>query len=123
MSGILAEYLGYRKGNETDYLFCDSYGNGITKRSLQSSIQNYNNSRGVQRTSIHLFRHTFAKKWILNGGDVFRLQKMLGHSSLDVVKEYVNMFNADLQNQFENFNPLDRITKETVNKNSRLKMK
>jgi integrase/recombinase XerD len=53
--------------------------------------------------------HTFAKLWILNGGDIFRLQKILGHSSLDIVKEYVNMFSTDLQINFDEFNPLENI--------------
>ena len=47
-------------------------------------------------------------KWILNGGDIFRLQKILGHSDLSVVKEYVQMFGNDLSVDFDKFNPLDR---------------
>lgn len=123
LENVLVEYLEYRKGNPDDYLFCDNYGNAMLNRSMQQAIYGYNKSRGVGKTSIHIFRHTFAKKWILNGGDIFRLQKILGHSSLDVVKEYVNMFNADLQNQFDTFNPLDRLVSETPNKENRLNMK
>lgn len=63
----------------------------------------------MEKTSIHLYRHTFAKKWILAGGDIFRLQKILGHSSLDVVKEYVEMFTNDLQKDFDKFNALEQI--------------
>jgi integrase/recombinase XerD len=66
--------------------------------------------RGVEKTSIHLFRHTFSKKWIKNGGDIFRLQKILGHSSMKVVREYVNMFNDDLKDNFDRFNPLEEFS-------------
>ena len=55
-----------------------------------------------------LFRS--AKKWILNGGDIFRLQKLLGHSSLDIVKEYVDMFSCDLMKDYNNFNPLESMS-------------
>ena len=65
--------------------------------------------RGVSKTSAHLYRHTFAKRWILNGGDIFRLQKLLGHSNLDIVKEYVNMFGRDLTKDYTSFNPLDTL--------------
>jgi integrase/recombinase XerD len=47
--------------------------------------------------------------FILNGGDVFRLQKILGHKSLDIVKEYVSMFSNDLQQDFDLFNPLEQM--------------
>ena len=107
LSAVLKEYLGYRKGNSDDYVFCNSYGKQADIRTYQEALAKYNHSRGVSKTSAHLYRHTFAKKWILNGGDIFRLQKLLGHSDLAVVKEYVNMFSKDLSIGFDKFNPLD----------------
>jgi integrase/recombinase XerD len=105
----LSEYLEYRKGEAEDYLFCNIYGQQMKNDTLTSAIKRFNHSRGVVKTSIHLFRHTFAKNWILNNGDIFRLQKLLGHSSIEIVKEYVNMFGADLQKNFDVFNPLDNM--------------
>ena len=105
----LKEYRIYRKGNADDYVFCSQFGGQMTKSCAETSIRRYNSQRGVTKRSIHLFRHTFAKLWILNGGDIFRLQKILGHSSLDIVKEYVNMFSTDLQQNFDEFNPLENI--------------
>ena len=74
LSKILKEYLRYRKGEPKDYLFCNSYGNKPDLRTYQDMLAAYNRNRGVEKTSAHLYRHTFAKKWILNGGDIFRLQ-------------------------------------------------
>lgn len=105
---VLREYLRYRKGEPTDYVFCNSFGGKWDKRTCQEMLASYNRSKGVEKTSAHLYRHTFAKKWILNGGDIFRLQKVLGHSDLTVVKEYVQMFGQDLAVDFDKFNPLDR---------------
>ena len=117
----LQEYLTFRGGTPDDYLFCNIYGEQLTTDALKNCIYKYNTKRGVSKTSIHLFRHTFAKKWILNGGDIFRLQKILGHSSIDIVKEYVNMFGVDLQKNYAEFNPLDNM--ECMKKNnSRIKM-
>ncbi len=82
LSGVLKEYLLYRKGEPDDYLFCNCYGKKAELRTYQNMLYKYNRSRGVKKTSAHLHRHTFAKKWILNGGDIFRLQRMLGHSDL-----------------------------------------
>jgi integrase/recombinase XerD len=108
---ILTEYLTVRKGKEDDFLFCTMYGMPLTRSSISIAIRHYNRSRGVTKTSIHLFRHTFAKKWIMAGGDIFRLQKVLGHSTLDVVKEYVNMFSDDLQQDYNKFNALEQLSK------------
>ena len=91
------------------YLFCNIYGEKGNIRSFEDLVAKYNHERGVEKTSIHLFRHTFAKHWILQGGDIFRLQKILGHSDLSVTKEYVQMFGQDLQMDFEKFNPLDNL--------------
>lgn len=109
ISKILKEYLKYRKGDTDDYVFCNSRGGKGDIRTYQDSLATYNRNRGVTKTSAHLYRHTFAKKWILNGGDIFRLQKILGHSDLSVVKEYVQMFGNDLAIDFDKFNPLDRM--------------
>ena len=109
LEGVLMEYLLYRDGSEEDYLFCNEYGEQGDRRSYQQAVYRYNIKRNVNKTSCHLFRHTFAKNWILNGGDIFRLQKLLGHSSMDIVKNYVNMFSDDLQIGFDEFNPLDNL--------------
>ncbi|WP_427340272.1 tyrosine-type recombinase/integrase [Caloranaerobacter sp. DY30410] len=113
---ILLEYIQIRRGEPDDYLFCNIYGQKLTTNALSTAIRKYNQKRGVMKTSIHLFRYTFAKKWILAGGDIFRLQKILNHKSLDIVKEYVNMFTDDLQNKFEKFNALEQIKGNSRNK-------
>ncbi|MCI7448697.1 MAG: tyrosine-type recombinase/integrase [Blautia sp.] len=109
LAEILVEYVEVRGGSPDDYLFCGACGEKAATRTFQDNVANYNHRRGVTKTSCHAFRHTFAKHWILNGGDVFRLQKILGHSDLSVTREYVNMFAPDLQMDFERFNPLDNL--------------
>ena len=103
---VLKDYLIYRGGD----LFSTQYGEKLSKSTIQKDIKEYNNIRGISKTSIHLYRHTFAKMWILNGGDIFTLQKILGHSDLDIVKEYVNIYGNDLQLKYNQHNPLDKIT-------------
>ena len=73
LAKVLQEYITYRKGTPEDYLFCSVSGEQLARTGLINSIRRYNVQRGVTKTSIHLFRHTFAKKWILAGGDIFRL--------------------------------------------------
>ena len=116
LNDVLTDYLRIRGGQVDDYLFCTQYGNQLTSEGIKTIIPRYNQNRGVTKTSIHLFRHTFAKNWILSGGDIFRLQEILGHSTLDMVKEYVAIFGGDLHNNFNKYNALDRMSNITNDK-------
>jgi len=120
---VLQEYLVYRKGKPQDYLFCNATGGQPNMRTYQHKLADYNKSRGVSKTSAHLYRHTFAKKWILNGGDIFRLQNILGHSDLTMVREYVNMFGNELSLDFNRFNPLDNMEHSKAKQKIKMSLK
>ena len=55
--------------------------------------------------------YAFARGWIKNNGNTFALQKMLGHSTLDMTRKYVNLFNEDIKEDFDSYNPLDNLKK------------
>ena len=74
MKHILSEYLRVRKGTDDDFLFPNEFNGQMSENCLVSAIQRYNRARGVKKTSIHLFRHTFARKYLLDcGGTAFTL--------------------------------------------------
>lgn len=100
------------EATEDDYLFCSVSGEKLTENALKLSMRDYNLGRGVKKTSVHALRHTFAKLWICNNGDVFRLQKMLGHSTLDMTRKYVNLFSTDLKKDFDEYSPLDKLVRK-----------
>lgn len=107
MVSVLREYLRFRRGADDDYLFCTETGGQLTENGLRQSIARYNQRRGVQKTSIHLFRHTFARKYLIDcGGNAFMLQKLLGHSTLAMTKHYCAIFDADIAKNYDSFSPL-----------------
>ena len=97
MGSILQEFLKYRQHkSDDDYLFCNVFGNPLTKSTSYHMLYEYNKRRGVETTGIHRYRHTFAKQWILNGGNVVTLSKMLGHSSLQITQNYIHLLVSDV---------------------------
>jgi integrase/recombinase XerD len=109
LSSVLQEYLRHRGGDEEDFLFPSENNTKLISTSVAHDIARYNRKRGVNKTSAHLFRHTFAKNWILQGGDPLRLQKVLGHSTLTMAQHYANLYKHDLKAAFEEFNLLSRL--------------
>lgn len=110
LCGVLREYMRVRGGVVDDYLFPNENGSQLTENGLRCSIASYNKRRGVQKTSIHLFRHTFAKKYLVDcGGNAFTLQRLLGHSTLDMTKHYCAIFDADIIKNYDSLSPLAQI--------------
>ena len=70
----------------------------------------FNKSRGIETTGLHRYRHTFAKQWILSGGNVVTLSRLLGHSNLSTTQNYVNLLVSDVAKQVNEINLLDKFS-------------
>ena len=111
MVHILNEYLKYRKAKSKDeYLFCNVFGEQLVKSTCYHMLAEYNKRRGVDTTGIHRYRHTFAKQWILNGGNVVSLSRLLGHSSLQITQNYINLLVSDVAKEVDTINLLDKFS-------------
>lgn len=105
----LSVYLRAWDWDEDGFLFPGNHNEQIQAHTLELAIRRYNLSRGVTKTSTHLFRHTFAKNYILAGGGMMQLQAILGHSTLDMTRKYINLYGNDIQRDFDRLNPLNRL--------------
>lgn len=100
------------RGNcHTDKLFINVDGDELKKRSIQNRIEHYAKLSGITnvRVSAHTFRHTSAKFFIQNGGNAFHLQQLLGHTSLEITKKYVNLWSKDVAESHKQFGALSNI--------------
>ena len=114
MVNILREYLKYRNHKtDDDYLFCNVFGQQLVKSTCYHMLYEYNKRRGVETTGIHRYRHTFAKQWILSGGNVVSLSQLLGHSSLEITQNYIHLLVSDVAKQVEEINVLDKFYSRT----------
>jgi site-specific recombinase XerD len=94
-----------------DKLFLNRAGNPVTANCIEARIRNYGRKVGISgvRCSPHTFRHTFAIFFLRNGGDIFSLQRILGHESLDMVRNYVNLAQQDVQAAHARCSPVDNL--------------
>lgn len=94
-----------------DFVFVERTGKQLTSNSVKLVFKRLKQKMNFKdvRLSPHTFRHTFAKNWIMAGGDVFSLQRILGHTTLDMTNRYVSLFGSALNEQNDKFNPLNRI--------------
>lgn len=89
-------------------VFLSTSGTRLTENSVKLMFARLAQRSGVNRLHAHPCRHTFATRFLLNGGDVFSLQQILGHSTLEMVKDYVNLASSHVTIQHRRFSPLDR---------------
>jgi len=93
----------------SDRFFLTVDGLSMTAAGLVSLIKRVRAASGVSRLHPHLCRHTFATRYLINGGDVFSLQQILGHTTLEMVRKYVQLPNAHVAVQHRKFSPMNHI--------------
>lgn len=109
-SSVAIRYL--EKFGKYEYLFTNEYGEQLSFTALESIVRRYNLSRGVSKTSIHLYRHYFAKSFFKNSSNVFLLQKLLGHSTLAMTEHYARIYNEDVIKNY--VSPLTNLSRHKV---------
>lgn len=79
----------------------------ITRYGVRMLVQRLGKRGGVNGVHPHKFRHTFAVEFLRNGGNVFELQQLLGHTDLEMVKRYVMLAQIDLEVVARKASPAD----------------
>ncbi len=86
-------------------------GEAMRRLALLRTVYRWGEAAGIQgaRCSPHTFRHSFAIRFLQDGGQVFALQQMMGHASLVVTQRYVAMTGNDIARQHAMHSPLESL--------------
>lgn len=83
----------------------------LTRWGVRRIITRAGKEAGIEATrcSPHTFRHTMAVTFLRNGGQVFALKEILGHTDLKMTNRYVALAQADIAKQHRQFSPVDNL--------------
>ena len=106
----LLEVLIKNNDKNVEYVFQSVYGKKLQTTTISRTFAKYGKKAGIkERVSGHVWRHTFAINFLKSGGDVFTLQKILGHTSMEMTRKYVQLSQNDIQEQFDKTNHLEKL--------------
>jgi integrase/recombinase XerD len=113
MTASFRTYL-HRRGDilGNPYVFPDEYGQGALEySSFLHALYRANKIAKVEgtRVSPHTLRHSFAREWLIAGGDLASLSAQLGHSDLQVTSRYVHLLTDDRALVQQRVSPLERL--------------
>lgn len=93
----------------TDKFWLRHDGRPLLSKRIQKLICAYGQKAGLKRCYAHKLRHTSSVMYLRNGGDVFSLQKKLGHRSLVMTRHYANLADSDIRAQHLRYGVADRL--------------
>ena len=101
-------YRFENQGQEAETFSLCIDGHSMGAEGLRSLTEGLSKTAGVPRLHPHLIRHTYATRFLLNGGNLFLLQQNLGHTSLEMVRRYLHIANRMAAQISQEFSPLDQ---------------
>lgn len=94
-----------------EHLFLSETRLPLTKNGMTMLFKRIKERSGItdKRISPHIFRHSFAIRYLVLGNDPFSLQELLGHEDMTTVKNYMHMNDETIQSQKRKYSPGDHL--------------
>ena len=93
----------------TDNFWLRRDGQPLPADRIEKLVSMYGRKAGLKRCYAHKLRHTSSVMYLRNGGDVFSLQRKLGHQSLLMTRRYANLADADVRDKHLRYGVADRL--------------
>lgn len=109
MSRELKRWMNYRdRYIDSEWLFPTTRGTKIQVPSFEKTLREHGKRVGIE-VAPHILRNNFAKYYLMNGGDVISLSRILGHSSVEVTKVYLDFDDKELGQRYQRHSPLNNL--------------
>lgn len=105
-SKAITSFMRIKPKEWDNWLFPNYEGGQLTTTYLDKDFAKISNLSGIKITPYQL-RHSFATLYLKSGGDLFTLQKQMGHSDLRMTKRYTEIDDSFLQSQHTTFSPVN----------------
>lgn len=108
---VLWDYINFHRKPKvpTDVVFLTRHDKPLNGESLAHVLAKLGDRAGVKNCHPHRFRHTSARLYLRNGGDVMTLQQILGHEDLSTTRIYIQLEREDVEKTHERASPVDRM--------------
>lgn len=98
----LRAYLDLRPPRNRVALFLSRRYERLTTRAIQQMVDRAVRRAGIEKSCTpHTLRHTFATRYLRNGGDIRSLQGILGHNNLETTARYLHPLASEVQGMVE----------------------
>jgi integrase/recombinase XerD len=81
----------------------------LTRHGFQKLLWRLGQRAGVENCHAHTFRRSFALWSLKSGMDIYSLQRIMGHSSLEMLKRYLALSDEDLQHAHAQHGAVDSL--------------
>lgn len=104
----LRRWLQYKdRYRQSKYVFCTNKGKLLKVNNYETNFKKYGERIGLSEIHPHMLRNNFAKRFLMQGGDIYTLSRILGHSSVKVTEEaYLDLDENDLRINYQKYSPL-----------------
>ncbi|MER2079011.1 tyrosine-type recombinase/integrase [Psychrobacillus psychrotolerans] len=107
MARALRHYIKFKdRYTSTELLFPTARNTELTIHSYEKQLRDAGERIGLP-VHPHQLRNNFSRHFLLNGGDIYTLSKILGHSSVKVTEEaYLDFTHEEISSQYQKHSPL-----------------
>lgn len=101
----------WRPKISSEYFFVTDDGKQLSRNNFEHRMKNYGEVAGIAGVACrpHIMRYTFAIEFLRNGGDIFTLQKILGHETLEMTRRYARLADRDVEAKLKSSSPVEKL--------------